>query len=309
MIDLSGTEVASYVYDAWGNIKDTKGEPTIREINPIRYRGYVYDTETSLYYLQSRYYDPFTGRFVNADVYADTQSGTPLSTNMFAYCENNAINKSDDEGKDAWWIQSPNSVPLILGNAGHTSLLLQEKSGYWWYFYWEDKSVQLLFIETSSLKEITGKVRKQINYYNEKYASKFGKLDYYENYSQVIQFSGHFENCIKEIKKYISNNQYSYRFSAFGGISKKKVYVRFRYPTAKYKGKARPYSHILTTNDFYYSLSNNCVQKSIFYLKYGELSSRNIAFHDELNNSHVIPNNAIKEFRKFGKWVTYSYYL
>ena len=50
MIDLSGTEVASYVYDAWGNIKDTKGEPTIREINPIRYRGYVYDTETDLYY-------------------------------------------------------------------------------------------------------------------------------------------------------------------------------------------------------------------------------------------------------------------
>lgn len=50
IIDLAGTEVASYVYDAWGNIKDTKGEPTIREINPIRYRGYVYDTETDLYY-------------------------------------------------------------------------------------------------------------------------------------------------------------------------------------------------------------------------------------------------------------------
>ena len=48
MIDLSGTEVASYVYDAWGNIKDTKGEPTIRELNPIRYRGYVYDTEVDL---------------------------------------------------------------------------------------------------------------------------------------------------------------------------------------------------------------------------------------------------------------------
>ena len=187
---------------------------------------------------------------------------------MFAYCENNAINKSDDEGKDAWWIQSPNSVPLILGNAGHTSLLLQEKSGYWWcFYYWGDKSVQLLFIETSSLKEITGKVKKQINYYNKKYASKFAKLDYYENYSQAIQFSGHFENCIKEIKKYISNNQYSYRFSAFGGISKKKVYVRFRYPTAKHKGKARLYSHILTTNDFYYSLSNNCVQKKHFLLK------------------------------------------
>ena len=107
IIDLSGTEVASYVYDAWGNIKDTKGEPTIREINPIRYRGYVYDTETSLYYLQSRYYDPFTGRFLNADVYCDTESGTPLSTNMFAYCENNAINNVDYSGN------SPKSKNII----------------------------------------------------------------------------------------------------------------------------------------------------------------------------------------------------
>ena len=50
IIDLSGTEVASYVYDAWVNIKDTKGDPTVRELNQIRYRGYVYDTETDLYY-------------------------------------------------------------------------------------------------------------------------------------------------------------------------------------------------------------------------------------------------------------------
>ena len=98
IIDLSGTEVASYVYDSWGNIKDTKGDPTVRELNPIRYRGYVYDTETSLYYLQSRYYDPFAGRFLNADIYCDTGTGTPLSTNMFAYCENNPTNKSDQTG-------------------------------------------------------------------------------------------------------------------------------------------------------------------------------------------------------------------
>ena len=50
IIDLAGTEVVSYAYDAWGNIKDTKGDPTVRELNPIRYRGYVYDTETDLYY-------------------------------------------------------------------------------------------------------------------------------------------------------------------------------------------------------------------------------------------------------------------
>jgi RHS repeat-associated protein len=198
IIDLSGTEVASYVYDAWGNIKDTKGVPTIREINPIRYRGYVYDTETSLYYLQSRYYDPFTGRFLNADVYADTQSGTPLSTNMFAYCENNAINKSDDEGKDAWWIQSPNSA----NGKGHTSLLLKEKSGYWWYFYWGPSSIQLLFLGTTSLKNINKNVRNQINYYNndKKRPVMIRKLDYSENYTQAIQLKGHFEDSIKRIK-------------------------------------------------------------------------------------------------------------
>lgn len=302
IIDLSGTEVASYVYDAWGNIKDTKGEPTIREINPFRYRGYVYDEETGLYYLQSRYYDPLTGRFLNADVYADTQSGTPLSTNMFAYCENNAINKSDDEGKDAWWIQSPNSVPLILGNAGHTSLLLKEKSGYWWYFYWGDRSVQLLFIETSSLREITGKVRDQINYYNRNYSNKFGKLYYYENYTQAIQFSGHFENSIKEIKKFISNNQYSYSF----GI-KRKIYVRFRYPSKKYKGKDRPYSHILTKNDFYDTLFNNCLQASAYYLKYGSLNNNDVQFKLQLMHVGTVPKFAINKFKKSGKWVTYSH--
>ena len=57
----------------------------------------MYDTDTGLYYLQSRYYDPKIGRFINADdtAYVDTNSGTPLSTNMFAYCENNQINDND----------------------------------------------------------------------------------------------------------------------------------------------------------------------------------------------------------------------
>lgn len=60
----------------------------------------MYDEDTTMYYLQSRYYDPKTGRFINADdtAYVDTNSGTPLSTNMFAYCENNFINNVDKTG-------------------------------------------------------------------------------------------------------------------------------------------------------------------------------------------------------------------
>ena len=136
IIDLAGTEVASYVYDTWGNIKDTKGEPTIREINPIRYRGYVYDTETSLYYLQSRYYDPFAGRFLNADVYCDTNTGTPLSTNMFSYCENNPVLNIDKSGKFGTPLQW--AMAVIGGVAGwFLGDYVAKKLGYsWGWKYW-----------------------------------------------------------------------------------------------------------------------------------------------------------------------------
>ena len=70
---------------------------TLGEANPLRYRGYVYDTETKLYYLQSRYYDPELGRFINADAYTATGQGL-LGNNMFAYCGNNPVNFSDPTG-------------------------------------------------------------------------------------------------------------------------------------------------------------------------------------------------------------------
>jgi len=108
IVDKDGNSVAEYAYDAWGNmLNEDNGTLTVGKLNPFRYRSYVYDEETGLYYLQSRYYDPLTGRFLNADVYCDTESGTPLSTNMFAYCENNAIDNVDYSGN------SPKSKNII----------------------------------------------------------------------------------------------------------------------------------------------------------------------------------------------------
>ena len=102
ILDSNGSAVASYNYDAWGTITGkTVTNTTIDTMSPFRYRGYMYDTDTGLYYLQSRYYDPTTGRFINADVYTDTHSETPLSTNMFAYCESNCVNNTDKTGE--WW--------------------------------------------------------------------------------------------------------------------------------------------------------------------------------------------------------------
>ena len=69
----------------------------LANINPFRYRGYVYDSETGLYYLKSRYYDPVTGRFLNADMYCDTQSNI-FGTNMFAYCNNSPVVLTDATG-------------------------------------------------------------------------------------------------------------------------------------------------------------------------------------------------------------------
>ncbi|WP_449078009.1 RHS repeat domain-containing protein [Ruminococcus sp.] len=103
IINQSGTVCASYVYDAWGNIKSESGEPILRELNPFRYRSYVYDTESGLYYLQSRYYDPFTGRFLNADDINNLHitSTELLGSNIFAYCNNNPIMFMDTNGQGA----------------------------------------------------------------------------------------------------------------------------------------------------------------------------------------------------------------
>lgn len=74
---------------------------TLRAMNPLRYRGYVYDTETGLYYLNSRYYNPVWGRFINADNQITTGSDL-TGTNLFAYCGNNPVNRTDPTG-ESWW--------------------------------------------------------------------------------------------------------------------------------------------------------------------------------------------------------------
>ena len=98
ILNTSGEVVVTYEYDPWGNILSTSGSmaATLGADNPFRYRGYYYDNESGFYYLQSRYYDPVTGRFLNADDTAylgviETTSGY----NLFSYCENNVVNYCD----------------------------------------------------------------------------------------------------------------------------------------------------------------------------------------------------------------------
>ena len=95
--DESGDKKAEYQYDAWGNHTIVADIDGIGTLNPFRYRGYYYDTETGLYYLNSRYYDPQTGRFINADKYVSAGQNM-LGYNMFGYCGNSPVNRIDPNG-------------------------------------------------------------------------------------------------------------------------------------------------------------------------------------------------------------------
>lgn len=92
--------VVEYAYDSWGRQISCTGSlvSTLGAQNPFRYRGYVYDEETGLYYLQSRYYDPTTGRFISADTLLSTGQGV-LGHNAYAYCSDNPIIRIDISGK------------------------------------------------------------------------------------------------------------------------------------------------------------------------------------------------------------------
>ena len=117
--DANKNLVAEYKYDAWGNhrIYNSGGiditdeisyNSSVAKLNPFRYRGYYYDTETGLYYLNSRYYDPSIGRFINADDISYIQPTDINGLNLYAYCGNNPVMYTDPDGKS--WSSFWNSV-------------------------------------------------------------------------------------------------------------------------------------------------------------------------------------------------------
>ena len=97
IIDKSGVLVVEYKYDAWGKLLSTTGSlaDTLGVRNPFRYRGYIYDEESGMYYLRSRYFNPAIGRFVNAD---GVVIPGLLCSNLFAYCSNNPLSRVDTSG-------------------------------------------------------------------------------------------------------------------------------------------------------------------------------------------------------------------
>ena len=146
IVDVENEVIANYRYDAWGKVLDVTDKNGSRitssthigNINPIRYRGYFYDTETELYYCNSRYYDPLMKRFINADGTVSTGQGF-VGFNMFAYCLNNPIIYVDSEGKDAILLYDSDDI-------GHIGALIQDENGTWRHFYWGTKGLKARFL-------------------------------------------------------------------------------------------------------------------------------------------------------------------
>ncbi|MBO5323695.1 MAG: hypothetical protein J6A88_06315, partial [Oscillospiraceae bacterium] len=114
--NTSGTMVAKYIYDAWGNCT-ISGNTAIAKANPIRYRGYYYDDETGLYYCNARYYSPKWCRFISPDdtAYLDPYSVNGL--NQYCYCGNDPINYADPSGRAPWWSWALSGLQFVAGVA------------------------------------------------------------------------------------------------------------------------------------------------------------------------------------------------
>ncbi len=126
LLDSNGRIVVKYAYDAWGNyaakaldrvdgkVQFNNADPDtvfnadyekykqLANINPFRYRGYYYDTETELYFLKTRYYDPEVGRFISPDSIEYLDPETINGLNLYAYCNNNPVSNVDPNG-NKWW--------------------------------------------------------------------------------------------------------------------------------------------------------------------------------------------------------------
>ena len=114
ILNASGGIVDSYEYDEWGKILNIGALSEVGNANPFRYRGYYYDNESGLYYLNSRYYNAEWGRFINADSAISGVGGDIRGYNLFAYCMNNPINLTDEAGNWPKWVETTTKIVSVV---------------------------------------------------------------------------------------------------------------------------------------------------------------------------------------------------
>jgi len=260
ILDQTGAVVVQYVYGAFGSLRATTGTlaSTVGAKNLIRYRGYWYDAETGLYYLQSRYYNIMWGRFLNADCLVDTQDWAN-SANMFAYCSNNPVGKTDPDGRysvdnalayaSKWWNgYNPSFPPWGNDCANFVSQCLN--AGGWWrtinWFYFRLKDIpawalSLVGVGISLVMNLTatGNVKIKVT---KSWGTADGLCTYLKNNRNITptQYTdrGSFEKAVKDGK--VKNGAVAFQVYKVNGVVHHAVMIG---RIDKANGKAYYYAH------------------------------------------------------------------
>ena len=186
----AGNKIGSYKYDAWGacavsveSTASTLEKKVVRYYNPFRYRGYYYDTDTGFYYLQSRYYNPQWGRFLNADGYINA-NGDLIGFNMYAYCSNNPVMYVDYSGEDAifYWAST---LPIV----GHAAVFIETSEGWYLIQYAPESGWKPL--DATILIEYIGSYNEVLDRINSREDSKYIYMcgDFGKSYSTACRYS------------------------------------------------------------------------------------------------------------------------
>ena len=176
--DANGKLVASYKYDEWGKLlaltpaEDGNEEQiAVATKNPLRYRGYYYDNETGLYYLQSRYYSPDLCRFISPDDFDYINNSSMLYLNAYAYCYNNAVSLSDAEGTTPQLAMNVADISAFVKHIGAKAKETAKES--------LEKAKALLNKTVEKLKEMWAKLE-------EKRSKTLEDLKYFIKYPDVV---------------------------------------------------------------------------------------------------------------------------
>ena len=176
--DANGELVASYEYDEWGKLlaltpaEDGNEEQiAVATKNPIRYRGYYYDNETGLYYLQSRYYSPDLCRFISPDDFDYINNSSTLYLNAYAYCYNNAVSLSAAEGTTPQLAMNVADISAFVKHIGAKAKETAKES--------LEKAKALLNKTVEKLKEMWAKLE-------EKRSKTLEDLKYFIKYPDVV---------------------------------------------------------------------------------------------------------------------------